>query len=53
MSVNKVILIGRLGKDPEVRKINATTIVCNFPLATNESYKTKITDIQSKQNGTI
>jgi len=39
MSVNEVILIGRLGKDPEVRKINATTTVCNFPLATNESYK--------------
>ncbi len=39
MSVNKVILIGRLGKDPEVRKINTTTTVCNFPLATNESYK--------------
>lgn len=39
MSVNKVILIGRLGKDPEVRKINSTTTVCNFPLATNESYK--------------
>lgn len=39
MSVNKVILIGRLGKDPEVRKINVTTTVCNFPLATNESYK--------------
>jgi single-strand DNA-binding protein len=39
MSVNKVILLGRLGKDPEVRKINTTTTVCNFPLATNESYK--------------
>ncbi|MDB5226177.1 MAG: single-strand binding protein [Bacteroidota bacterium] len=39
MSVNKAILIGRLGKDPEVRKVNATTTVCNFPLATNESYK--------------
>jgi single-strand DNA-binding protein len=38
-SVNKVILIGRLGKDPDIRKINATTTVCNFPLATNESYK--------------
>ena len=36
MSVNKVILIGRLGKDPEVRKINETTTVCNFPLATRE-----------------
>ncbi|QQR96788.1 MAG: single-stranded DNA-binding protein [Sphingobacteriales bacterium] len=39
MSVNKVILIGRLGKDPEVRKINETTTVCNFPLATREVYK--------------
>jgi single-strand DNA-binding protein len=39
MSVNKVILIGRLGKDPEVRKINEGTTVCNFPLATREVYK--------------
>lgn len=50
MSVNKVILIGRLGKDPEVRKVNPTTTVCNFPLATNEAYKnqdgtyTEVTD---------
>lgn len=41
MSVNKAILIGRLGKDPEVRKINEGTTVCNFPLATREVYKTK------------
>ena len=39
MSVNKVILIGRLGKDPEVRKINNTTTVCNFPMATREVFK--------------
>ncbi|MCB9032578.1 MAG: single-stranded DNA-binding protein [Chitinophagales bacterium] len=41
MSVNKAILIGRLGKDPEVRRINEGTTVCNFPLATREVYKTK------------
>jgi single-strand DNA-binding protein len=39
MSVNKVILIGRLGKDPEVRKINNNATVCNFPLATREVFK--------------
>jgi len=39
MSFNKVFLIGRLGKDPDVRKVNATTTVCNFPFATNEVYK--------------
>jgi single-strand DNA-binding protein len=40
-SVNKVILIGNLGKDPEVRYINETTPVANFTLATTESYKDK------------
>ena len=39
MSVNKVILIGRLGKDPEVRKLSTNATVCNFPLATKEFYK--------------
>ena len=39
MSVNKVILIGRLGKDPEVRKINNNATVYNFPLATREVFK--------------
>lgn len=39
MSFNKVFLIGRLGKDPDVRKVNTTTTVCNFPFATNEVYK--------------
>ena len=37
--VNKVVLVGRLGKDPEVRHLSDTSSVCNFPLATNESYK--------------
>jgi single-strand DNA-binding protein len=40
-SVNKVILIGNLGKDPEIRYINENTPVANFSLATTESYKDK------------
>lgn len=39
--VNKVILIGNLGKDPEVRTIEGGTKVANFPIATTESYKDK------------
>ncbi|MDA1028897.1 MAG: single-stranded DNA-binding protein [Bacteroidetes bacterium] len=37
--VNKVILVGNLGKDPELRYTGSGTAVCNFTLATNESYK--------------
>jgi len=39
MSVNKVILIGRLGKDPEVRYTQSGTAVTNFNLATDRTYK--------------
>ena len=38
-SVNKVILIGTLGKDPEVRYTGGGTPVCTVRMATNESYK--------------
>jgi len=37
--VNKVILVGNLGKDPEVRHLEGGTAVANFSLATSESYK--------------
>jgi single-strand DNA-binding protein len=40
-SVNKVILIGNLGKDPEVRHLENGAVVANFPLATSESYTDK------------
>lgn len=40
-SVNKVILIGNLGKDPEVKYTPTGTPVAKFSLATNESYKDK------------
>ncbi len=36
--VNKVILIGHLGKDPEVRHLEGNVSVASFPLATTESY---------------
>lgn len=37
--VNKVILVGNLGKDPEVRYLEGGVAVAKFPLATSESYK--------------
>ncbi len=40
-SVNKVILIGNLGKDPEVKYTQAGMAVAKFSLATNERYKDK------------
>ena len=36
MSLNKVILIGNVGKDPDVRYFDSGTAVANFPLATSE-----------------
>ncbi len=39
--LNKVILIGRLGNDPEVRYTQDGTMVTNFNLATNEYWKDK------------
>lgn len=39
MGVNKVILLGNLGKDPEIRYTNSQTAVCSFSLATGERRK--------------
>ena len=39
--VNKVILVGNLGKDPEVRHLESGNSVAHFTLATNEYYKDK------------
>ena len=41
MSVNKVMLVGRLGQDPDVRYMPNETAVCNFSLATSRRYKNK------------
>lgn len=48
MSVNKVILVGRLGKDPEVKKMSNGESVTNFTLATSESWKDKSGTKQEK-----
>jgi single-strand DNA-binding protein len=39
MSVNKVILVGRLGRDPETRYTGGGQAVANFSIATDETYK--------------
>ena len=39
--VNKVILVGNLGKDPEVKYLDSGVAVANFSLATTENYKNK------------
>jgi single-strand DNA-binding protein len=39
MSVNKVILVGNVGKDPEVKYIDGNKVVARITLATNESYR--------------
>ena len=40
-SINKVILIGNLGKDPEVRRLNSGDQVVSFPVATSETWRDK------------
>ncbi|MDI1281976.1 single-stranded DNA-binding protein [Brevundimonas sp.] len=40
-SVNKVILIGNLGKDPEIRSLSSGERVCNLSLATSEQWRDK------------
>lgn len=47
-SVNKVIVLGNLGKDPEVRHLPNGDAVCNFSLATTESWKDKDGNKQDK-----
>jgi len=39
--VNRVILIGNLGKDPEVRRLENGAVVAKFSVATNENYRDK------------
>lgn len=41
MSINKVILVGNVGRDPEVRHLDNDVSVANFSLATSETYTNK------------
>lgn len=43
MSINKVILVGNVGQDPEIRSTNDGREIANFSLATSESWKDKNT----------
>lgn len=47
-SVNKVILIGNLGKDPEIKYTPSGTAVAKFSLATNERFKDKAGEWQDR-----
>ena len=47
-SVNKVILIGNLGQDPELRYTSAGVAVATFTLATNESWKDQDGNLQER-----
>jgi single-strand DNA-binding protein len=47
-SVNKVILLGNLGKDPEIKFLPSGQAVANFGLATTERYKDKAGEWQDK-----
>ena len=47
-SLNKVILIGNLGQDPEARFTPQGTAVCNLSVATNESWKDANGELQDK-----
>jgi len=41
MGVNKVILVGNVGKDPDVRHLDSGVTVSSFPFATSETYRNK------------
>lgn len=46
MSFNKIIIVGNLGRDPELRYTPQGTAVCNFSIATNEKKKDKTGELQ-------
>ncbi len=48
MSVNKAILVGRLGRDPETRYTSGGQAVSNFTLATDESYRDRSGERQKR-----
>ncbi len=47
-SVNKAIIIGNLGKDPEMRYMPSGDAICNFSIATTDSWKDKSGEKQEK-----
>lgn len=49
MSLNKVMLIGNLGRDPEVRHLESGTVNATFTLATSERYRDRTTGETKEQ----
>jgi single-strand DNA-binding protein len=47
-SLNRAILLGNLGKDPELRATQDGAQVCNFPIATTEKFKDSMGNIKEK-----
>lgn len=48
-SLNRVTLIGNLGKDPEIRRMQTGKAIANFSIATSEQWKDKVTG-EKKEN---
>ncbi|MFA7116729.1 MAG: single-stranded DNA-binding protein [Bacteroidales bacterium] len=48
MSLNKIMLIGNVGKDPEIKHLDTGTVVASFSLATTEKFKTKAGDVKEQ-----
>lgn len=48
MAVNKAILVGNVGKDPEVRHLESGVVVASFSLATTERYKDKSGELKEQ-----
>jgi single-strand DNA-binding protein len=46
--INKAILVGRLGRDPETRYTSGGQAVCNFTMATDESFKSRTGERQQR-----
>ena len=51
-SINKVILVGNLGKDPEVKHSQDGNKIVTFNIATSETWKDKSGEKKDEQNGT-
>ncbi len=48
MSLNKVMLIGNVGRDPDIRHLANNSMIASFPLATSEKFKTKSGEMQEQ-----
>jgi single-strand DNA-binding protein len=48
VSANKVILVGFLGKDADIRYLASGIAVCRFSLATNETFQNKAGEVQKR-----